>query len=409
MDAAADGTVVSLAACAPVSSGFGFLKSSLAYLDCAGRTIGSSGYNALVHPGSVIAQLILTAVTLFIAWHGIRMMFGRMPDMGDAVLAVAKIGLALMLVTSWPAVRTLIADPSLAGPAELVAQTNIAGPLALEDRLQRVDDGIVALTSWGTGKLDIRAGRTADGQPAASAFTGIALADNLAFGIGRLCFLIGSLMSFGLLRLLVGVMISALPIFAGLLLFDSSRGLFLGWLRMMFALFVASFTIPLILTVELSLLEPWLARAIEQRSAFYATPSAPTELWAISGSFLLILIGSTALVVKMCFSVDFSKVAGRFEQWRQAPLALQPAHNSISLQPAITQRLGAPSRAESLAQSIGRNDQPPKKLPMLGAALHGRHVHNDGVTIDAGRGRTSANRQRAKQRMALSHVKRNQS
>lgn len=400
---------MSLAACAPISSGVGFLKSSLVYLDCAGKTIGSTGYTALTQPGSVISQIILTAITLFIAWHGIRMMFGRMPDMGDAVLAVAKIGLVLMLVTSWPAVRTLIADPSFAGPSELAAQTNIEGPLPLEDRLQRADDGIVALTSWGTGKLDIRAGRTADGQPAATAFTGIGLADNLALGIGRLCFLIGSLMSFGLLRLLVGAMISALPLFAGLLLFDSTRGLFLGWLRMMFALFVASFTVPLILTVELSLLEPWLARAIEQRSAFYATPSAPTELWAISGSFLLILIGSTALVAKMCFAVDFTKIAGRFDQWRQAEPMLQPAHSSTSIQPAIAQRTGHPSRAESLAQSLGRLDQSPRSSPIPGAIFHGRVVDNGTATIEVGGARPRANRQRAKQRMALSHVKRNQS
>jgi len=400
---------VSLAACAPVSSGVGFLKSSLIYLDCAGKAIGSTGYTALTQPGSVISQTILTAITLFIAWHGIRMMFGRMPDMGDAVLAVAKIGLVLMLVTSWPAVRTLIAEPSLAGPVELTAQTRIEGPVPLEDRLQRADDGIVALTSWGTGKLDIRAGRTADGQPAASAFTGIALTDNLALGIGRLCFLVGSLMSFGLLRLLVGAMISALPIFAGLLLFDSTRGLFWGWSRMMFALFVASFAVPLILTVELSLLEPWLARSIEQRSAFYATPSAPTELWAISGSFLLILIGSTALVVRMCFAVDFARVAGRFEWWRQAEPMLRPAHSSISLQPSIAQRLGAPSRAESLAQSLERLDQSPRSLPTLGATVSGRVAHNDVATIEVGRARAGANRQRAKQRMALSHGKRNQS
>jgi len=400
---------VSLAVCTPVSSGVGFLKSSLVFLDCAGRVVGSTGYTALTQPGSVISQIILTAITLFIAWHGIRMMFGWMPDMGDAVLAVAKIGLVLMLVSSWPAVRTLVAEPSSSGPTELVAQTGIDGQLPLEDRLQRADDSIVALTSWGTGKLDIRAGRTADGQPAATAFTGIALTDNLALGLGRLSFLVGSLMSLGLLRLLVGAMISALPIFAGLLLFETSRGLFKGWLRMMFALFVASFTIPLILAVELSLLEPWLARAIEQRSAFYATPSAPTELWAISGSFLLILAASTALVVRTCFAVDFAKAVGRFEQWRQVAPVLQPAHNPISLQPAIAQRLGAPSRAESLAQSLARLDQSPRSLPAPGATGSGRVAHSDATTIEVGRARAGANRQRAKQRMALSHAKRNQS
>jgi type IV secretion system protein VirB6 len=397
---------VSLAACTPVASGSGFLKSSLAYLDCAGQEVGSTGYALLTQPGSPISQLILAAITLFVAWQGIRMMFGRMPDMGDAVLAVAKIGLVLMLVTSWPAVRTLFAEPSFAGPAELTQQSHGEGQARLEDRLQRADDGIVALTKWGTGKLDIRAGETADGRPAASEFSGIALTDNLALGLGRLGFLVGALMSIGLLKLLAGVMISALPIFAGLLLFESSRSLFWGWLRMVFALFVASFAIPLLLTVELSLLEPWLARAIEQRGAFYATPSAPTELLAVTGSFFLILVGSMALIVKSCFAVDFAVVARRVEHWRQAEAGTEFARaETVSLStPAV--RLGAPSRAESLALTLSRLNQPSRAFAAVGGPTPGRMARNDMAHGATGKGPSSP--RRARQRMALSHGRRNQ-
>lgn len=398
---------MSLAACTPVSSGAGFLKYSIAYLDCAGQTIGSTGYTALTQPGSAISQLVLAAITLFIAWQGIRMMFGRTPDIGDAVLAVAKIGLVLMLVTSWPAVRTLVAEPAMTGPAELAAQTRIEGPMPLEDRLQRADDGIVTLTKWGTGKLDIRAGRTADGQPAASEFAGVALADNLALGLGRLAFLIGSLLSLGLLKLLTGVMISALPIFAGLLLFEASRGIFLGWLRLVFALFVASFAVPLILTVELSLLEPWLARAIEQRSAFYATPSAPTELLAISASFLLILTGSVALLARSCFGVDVAGIAGRVGRWREVKPGDEAVRHQQALVPAVVSQSIAPSRAENLALTLDRLDRSSRGTAGHGAHLFGR-VANDDTQIGTGRGRAASAPRRARQRMALSHARRNQ-
>jgi type IV secretion system protein VirB6 len=396
---------MTLAACAPVSSGTGFLKSSLVYLDCAGRAIGATGYTTLTQPGSIIPQLILTAITLFIAWRGIRMMFGHLPDMGEAVLAVAKIGLVLMLVTSWPAVRTLLAEPSFAGPAELAAQTKIEGPLPLEDRLQRADDGIVTLTKWGTGKLDIRAVRTAEGQPAAAEFDGVALTDNLALGLGRLSFLVGAIVTLGLLRLLTGAMISALPIFAGLMLFQSTRGLFAGWLRLIFALFVASFAVPLILTVELSLLEPWLARAIEQRSNFFATPSAPTELLAIAGSFLLILTGSVALIVKSCFAVDLAGKAQRVERWRQAEPMFQPATGSSPMR-QVTQE-SAPSRAEALVHSLNRIEHSQAKgVAAVGSATSGRRVANDASSAGAGGSGSRASRQRASQRMALSHAKR---
>jgi type IV secretion system protein VirB6 len=398
---------MSFQACAPISSGSEFLKSSLAYLDCAGRAIGSTGYTALSQPGSIPSQFVLTAVTLFIAWHGIRMMFGRMPHMGDAVLAVAKIGLVLMLVTSWPAVRTIFAAPAFNGPAELGAQSRLEGSQSLEDRLQQLDDGIVALTKWGTGKLDIRAGQTAAGQPAATEFSGVALTDNLALGLGRLCFLVGALISIGLLKLLVGVMISALPIFAGLLLFESSRGLFWGWLRMIFALFVASFAIPLILTAEISLIEPWLARAIEDRSAYFATPSAPTELLAISGSFLLILLGSTALIVKTCFAVDFAGLAGRVERWRQAESTTERMIDRPASASLFATRPAEISRAESLALSLGRRDQSERHLPVSAGAGPYRAPSNDLGPPDAGRSQPTAGKRRARQRMALSHAKRN--
>jgi type IV secretion system protein VirB6 len=399
---------MTLAACAPTSAGTGFLKSSLVYLDCAGRTIGSVGYTSLIQPGSIISQLIFVAITLFVAWQGVRLMFGRIPEMGDAVIGAAKIGLVLMLVTSWPAARALFAGPSFAGPVELVTQTGIQGPVSLEDRLQRADDGIVNLTKWGTGKLDIRAGRTADGKPAASEFAGVALTDSLALGLGRLCFLIGTLMSFGLLKLLTGVMISALPIFAGFLMFDATRALFAGWLRLVFALFVASFAVPLLLATELTLLEPWLARAIEQRAAFYATPSAPTELLAISGSFLLILIGSTALIAKACFAANLSALGERMRSWNRSDAAIDRADRSPMILPAGEERTTGPSRAENLAFALGRAD----RVSSVGAIQNQRWseqpADNDAVRIDTNQPGQFRPGRRVRQRVTLSHARRNQ-
>jgi type IV secretion system protein VirB6 len=398
---------MTLEACVPISSETEFLKSGLVYLDCAGRAIGSTGYTALSQPDSTPVRLILSAITLFIAWHGVRMMFGRMPQMGDAVLAVAKIGLVLMLVTSWPAVRILFAAPAFNGPVEISAQSRLEGSAPIEDRLQQVDNGIVTLTKWGTGRLDIRAGQTAEGQPAAAEFSGIALADNLALGLGRLCFLIGALLSIGLLKLLVGVMISALPIFAGLMLFEGSRGLFWGWLRMLFALFVASFAIPLILAVEVTLIEPWLARTIADRSAYFAAPSAPTELLAISGAFLLILMGSLALIIKTCFSVDVAGLAHRVDSWRRTERSTGHSHLQTSSLRTPTARAEL-SRADSLALSLERLGHSVRSQPSAAGAFPLRIAGSDVDPIPAGRTQPATRKQRARQRTTLSHTKRNQ-
>jgi type IV secretion system protein VirB6 len=397
---------MSLEACA-TASGSGFLRSSLYYLDCAGRELGSTGYIALTQPGSPIFQLILVAITFLIAWHGIWMMLGRTPDMGDAVMMAAKIGIVLMLTTSWPAVRTLFAEPVVSGPSELVAQSGLTGGRRLEARLQRVDDGIVALTKWGTGKLDIRAGRTADGQPAATEFSGIALTDSLALGIGRISFLVGALMSLGMLKLLSGIMIAALPLIASLLLFEATRGLFWGWLKLMFALLIAGFAVPLLLTVELALIEPWLARAISQRSASFAAPSAPTELVAMSTSFLFIVTASMALIVRACLTADLMVIAGRLAASRpRFGQAEAPALKAEHMQAAARQRAEL-TRAANIATSISRIDQ----LPRSGAFQTGiadRPAGQSQPAIELRRGTGPAGRQRARQRMALSQLRRNQ-
>lgn len=392
------------AVCAPITSGGGFLKGTLAYFDCAGQQIGAFGYQALAAPGSPVSQIMLALITLFIAWFGIRMMFGRTPDIGGVVLAAAKIGLVLMLMTSWPAVRTLVFDPSFDGPAELVGQANGPQSERLEDRLQRVDDGIVALTSWGTGKLDIRAGRTADGQPAASAFSGIALTDSLAFGAARLSYLVATLMTFGLLRLLGGVMIAALPLFAGLLLFEATRGLFDGWARLLFALFVCSFSVPLILSVELALLEPWLAQAIAQRGAYFATPSAPTELLAMTASFFLILAGSTALIVRACFSADLARVRQAVDRWRTAgpePIAADAARERRIEWASTT----TSPRAQSLAQYL---EVVSRQSPATagGRLMNPGRVANDSGPGEPGAGRIESGHRRAAPRNARSSLKR---
>lgn len=361
--------------CIPVASGSGFLKGTLAYLDCAGRQIGSSGYQALAAPGSAVQTIVLVLLTVFVAWQGLRLMFGRSLAMSDAVVAVAKIGIVLMLAASWPAVRTLIYDTSFAGPAELVQSAGGPGSAQLDERLQRVDDGIVALTSWGTGRLDIRVGQTANGQSAASAFGGIAVADAIALGAARIAFLSGALATFGILRLSVGILIALLPIVAGFLLFDRARGLFIGWLKTLFALFAAGFAVPIVLLAEISILEPWLAQVIADRSAFLATPSAPTELLALTLSFSVILLTVVTLIVRACLSLDLAAAIERVSQWRQAAPQRDAGPTSIN-QFDRPESIAGPTRAQNLANILevtSRTNAPRTALahPLVGPRSSG--------------------------------------
>lgn len=289
--------------CPAIQSGGQFLGSTLSALDCNGRALGEAGYQALAASGSPIQTILLAMLTLFLVIQGVRLMFGNPFTIGDATMAAVKVGMVLLLATSWPAVRTLFYDTAIRGPAELVEQ--MGGDTAgFDARLQRVDDGIVALTAWGTGKLDIRAGRTADGTPAASAFTGEAMNEDLGLSLGRTFWLAGTIGTIGLLRLGGGLLVSLLPLFAGFLLFERGRSLAVGWARAWLFLFVASLSANILLMIEMAMLEPWLARMIAERSANLATPSMPIELLVLAAAFTFILLGTMALVARICFAID---------------------------------------------------------------------------------------------------------
>lgn len=387
--------------CAAIASGDQFLVSTLNSLECSGQQLGELGYQALAGPNSPIAQLLLALLTLFIAIHATKLMFGRPIDLGSASIAAIKIGLVLMLATSWPAVKTLFYDTAIKGPSELVAQMG-GDDATLLVRLQRVDRGMVTLTSWGTGKLDIQSGRTAEGGAAASAFSGEALDEALGFGGGRLAFLVSVIGGLGLAWLGSGILVSLLPLFAGFLLFDATRGLAMGWLRAWLFLFLASLSLSLILAVEASLVEPWLVRVIAERASHFATPSAPIELAAMTGAFSLISMATLFLLARTCFMID---VAASFARVAERRGEGEPPMDRRFEQSQPQGQFAGTDRAYVLGQRLAQSSP----VPLTASpAFQLTGPNQGGGTMEAGSGpsQSQSSRRRASQRSSLSSRKR---
>jgi hypothetical protein len=128
----------------------------------------------------------------------------------------------------------------------------------------------------------------------------------------------------------------------------------------------------------------------------------------MSGSFLLILIGSMALIARACLTVDLAVIAGRVGAWRQRSPAVEQAGFNAAARPAMAERAAGLSRAESLAMTISRHDHSPRSFAEQGLGVGGHTAGNDPATPAPLRGRAASSGQRARQRMALSHVRRNQ-
>jgi type IV secretion system protein VirB6 len=301
MDASLAGA--SVMACPSLHTGSQFLATSLAHLDCQGQTIGAYGYGALADPHSGVFAALAALLTIFIALFGIRLMFGPAPTARDLVGDIIKIGIVLALATSWPAWRTVGYNLVINGPGELAANIGLASGLPGADgtliaRLQNADDGLVAMTMYGTGRLT---GGVVGGSDLGDSFQGIAVADQSGFGWGRIAFLTGIIAPFAVTRIGAGLLLALAPLMAGLLLFGGTAGIFMGWARGLAFVAIASLALSVGAGVEIALIDPWIADVLAQRAANTFTPSAPTELTVLAMAFAIANLGMLALIGRILF------------------------------------------------------------------------------------------------------------
>ncbi len=289
-------------ACPSIITGDEFLLRTLSHIDCQAQLIGSYGYQALGQPGSSASILMTSLLTLFIALFGIRLLFGPGPQPRDAVFDVIKIGIVLTLAFSWPAFRTVVYDTTLKGPAEIasVVQSSSGNGTAqgFADRLQSADNAVVELTAIGSGR---NAAALIEGEGSGSTFRAAAIEDDTGYGNARILYLASTIGTLGLLRIAAGLLLALAPVAAGLYFFPQSRGIFGGWLKGLVFTVAGSIGATIVLSVQLAIIEPWLADALQVRGLGYATPAAPTELFAVMLAFAIVQLLMLWLLAKVVF------------------------------------------------------------------------------------------------------------
>ena len=394
--------------CGAFSADGGFVSGVLGYVDCQAQAIGGGGYQALATPGSTLSIVLTGLLTLFVALFGYRLLFGHTPGVRDGVLALVKIGVVLALATSWAAYRTLVYDVALRGPAELAG--DIGRPAGLPGaggglawRLDNADRLILALTDLGEGEALQTAPPPppyltpgpATGVPAPSAqAVHIPTSASWAFGGARLLYRAGAAGALAALRLIAGVLLALGPFFFAFLLFDGTRGLFEGWLRVLAGTALGALGTAVALGVELAFLEPRLAYLISLRTAGYATPGAAIELMVVTLIFAVGLTAMLAAAARVAYGFRFpaawrvlpgQSLAGpRGEEARFAfSRELAPAGADRSRASAVADAVAASQRREAgpiiasagagaaaaSARSTprpaaGRDEPPPPPLPL---------------------------------------------
>ncbi|MEA3012485.1 MAG: type secretion system protein VirB6 [Sphingomonadales bacterium] len=360
----------------------GFLQGLLSYVDCQAQSIGANGYEALASPGSTLSLVVTGFLTLFVAFLGYRMLFGQTPTVREGVLALLKIGIVLAFATSWAVYRTLVYDVALKGPAEMAAQ--IGQPAALPgaggglvDRMGYTDRAFVQLAILGTGdtegaRAQAQQGNATGEQAAPPPFANF---DNFAIGGSRILYLTGAIGALASVRLIAGLLLALGPFFIAFLLFEGTRGLFVGWIRALAAAALGALGTSILLGVELALLEPRLAELIALRTARQPIPGAAIELFVIALVFTLVLLAM--LIAAARVALGFRLPDG----WRGAPAQLAAAVRGDSVRFAGVPREPAAaaadrSRAAQVADAVAASQR--RESAAAAAGAHTAGAASDG-------------------------------
>ncbi len=349
-------------ACPSLSSGGDFVGGMIAFVDCQAQSIGSQGYQALAAPGSTLTLIMTALLTLFIALFGYRMLLGHVPTVREGVLAMVKIGIVLVLTTSWPAYRTLVYDVALRAPAEISALVGGAAALpgttgAMVSRLEAADQALVALAGAGVGPVNM-----ADRDPAP--FAGF---DAFAFGGARILYLVGLISTLAVPRLVAGLLLAIAPLFVAFLLFDATRRLFEGWLRGLIGAILAGFAAIMMLGVQLALLEPWLSNLMALRAAGRAIPNAPVELLVAMTIFCILFIAVLWMIARVSVGVTLGALGQALPQWAEPSgrSARDVALGQIDHSPLASE---GRSRAAAVADAIAAGQR--REAAMVGGGAH---------------------------------------
>lgn len=278
-------------ACAAVPAGSGFIAAITGFVDCQAESLASGAWQALAAPGSTLSIVLTGFLTIFIALIGYNLLLGRSMSVRDGTLAFVKIGAVFALATSWPAYRTLVYDLVIDGPGQLVAEIGPAARVVGSDgtllqRLDLADQGFARLAVLGPGNAIVSDARLA--PPPFAGFNAFAL------GGSRILFLLTAIASLASVRILTGLMLALGPFFIAFFLFDATRSLFEGWVRVLAGAALAMIGISISLGLELALIEPWLSTVLARRMAGEALPTMPVELFVVTTMFAIVALGVLA-------------------------------------------------------------------------------------------------------------------
>lgn len=293
---------LAMAAC-PVSSGI--VGGLIDTVDCHIRVLAQDSFRELVGPGTTFAAALTGMLTVYIGLIGYQLLLGR-GNLRLTVLPVTalKIGLIMAFLTSWAAYQTVIFSLLFDGPRELLGA--VLSPMGFgPDVYDGVESSYGALSSAAAVY-----GSQAD--PSANILQGgPMLGSGLLWltAMGLLLVTVGVILA---AKIVLGFLLAVGPVFIALFLFDSTRGLFDGWLRATLAFAIVPVAANVFGAAMVIMMSPFLATLTENAAIDVFDMGPIVTIGLIVSVFAIVMV--MALRATATIAGGFASVNARREE-----------------------------------------------------------------------------------------------
>lgn len=326
----------------------GLVHGLLDSVDCNIRVLVHDSYRDLLGPGTVFAAALTGMLTIYVALIGYQMLLGRgglalsrLPMIG------LKVGLIMALLTSWAAYQAVVFNFLFDGPREilegLVSPLQRAYPHFNADLYSGVEDAYGSLAHAGAvygGQANVNANILQGGPMLGAGLLWLCAAGVLLSTVGLIL----------ACKIVLGFLLAVGPIFVGFFLFESTRGLFDGWLRVTLGVALAPLAANVFGVVMLLVLQPFLA-ALDSNVATQTFDMAPIMTIALIVTVFAGILSAT-LRVTGGIAAGFASPRGGRER-AQTPDANPAVFERRTPEAAQTVALEAP-RTEDASLSAAR-------------------------------------------------------
>ena len=260
------------------------VAAALTAVDCIASQVSEQAFNRLFGSEGQLGMVLTILLTMYVAFFGIGLMLGRSNLSIRAVIPkMMTIGLVLTFATSFAAFQTVFYNLVVGGPNYIAGVITDSQGSATATFATKLDIVFLAVQEASGDNTDI------------NAFSPPGM-----MWLGAMLLLLGTVGLLVTARIGLALLLAVGPIFVVLALFNSTRGLFVGWLKGLVMLALA----PLFAVVGGSIM---LELAVPILSALVAVPGQIDQQAAMA----FFLVGAVHMALMfMVLKVATSMVTG---------------------------------------------------------------------------------------------------